>query len=271
MGNTCSSSNYDGENSTSMLFEGRETPPPRSPSPLSKENDNQEKSIDGKKGTGVIPYRDYSSNSQYWSTESGNSVMERFQTLTMRRGFKPELLIDIPPGVDENTWIFEKAQFYLEECRLLFESINDSCTPSSCPEMTAGPHYTYLWTDAMHPTPISIPACSYIRNSFIWMERTFSGSSFCNTENGVFPEDFMDVMMVAFKRLFRVYAHVYHHHLNEFVKNSADVYLNTSFKYFGLFARQYGLLSKKEEAPLHKLLEQLIHNKAPSSDDYSLH
>ncbi len=91
----------------------------------------------------------------------------------------------------------------------------------------------------------------------------------------------MDVMMVAFKRLFRVYAHVYHHHLNEFVKNSADVYLNTSFKYFGLFARQYGLLSRKEEAPLHKLLEQwkngmvisdrLIHNKAPSSDDYPLH
>jgi len=31
--------------------------------------------------------------------------MERFQTLTMRRGFKPELLIDIPPGVDENTLI----------------------------------------------------------------------------------------------------------------------------------------------------------------------
>ena len=35
MGNACSSSNYDGENSTSMLFEGREIPPPRSPSPLS--------------------------------------------------------------------------------------------------------------------------------------------------------------------------------------------------------------------------------------------
>ena len=31
---------------------------------LLEENDNQEKSIDGKKGSGVIPYRDYSSNSQ---------------------------------------------------------------------------------------------------------------------------------------------------------------------------------------------------------------
>ena len=31
---------------------------------LLEENDNQEKLIDGKKGSGVIPYRDYSSNSQ---------------------------------------------------------------------------------------------------------------------------------------------------------------------------------------------------------------
>ena len=139
--------------------------------------------------------------------------MERFQTLTMRRGFKPELLIDIPPGVDENTltmgcivhysWIFEKAQFYLEECRLLFESslhvlemtrsINDSCTPSSCPEMTAGPHYTYLWTDAMHPTPISVAffilvhsrsphAATFETPLFGWNER-FLGAPFAIPSN----------------------------------------------------------------------------------------
>lgn len=63
-------------------------------------------------------------------------------------------------------------------------------------------------------------------------------------------------MKIAFKKLFRVYAHVYHHHLSEFVSDNAEVYLNTSFKYFGLFVREYNLISMKEEAPLRKLLQR---------------
>ena len=72
----------------------------------------------------------------------------------------------------------------------------------------------------------------------------------------MFPEDFMPVMRILFKKLFRVYAHVYHHHLNEFIKRNAEIHLNTSFKYFGMFVREFGLISKKEEAPLRKLLQQ---------------
>ena len=34
--------------------------------------------------------------------------------------------------------------------------IADECTRSSCPEMTAGPHYTYLWTDARGGNPVSV-------------------------------------------------------------------------------------------------------------------
>ena len=35
-------------------------------------------------------------------------------------------------------------------------SIADECTSSTCPEMTAGPHYTYLWTDSRGSDPISV-------------------------------------------------------------------------------------------------------------------
>lgn len=66
----------------------------------------------------------------------------------------------------------------------------------------------------------------------------------------------MHIMQIVFKKLFRVYAHVYHHHLEEFVKRNAEVHLNTSFKYFGMFVREFGLITKKEEAPLRKLLQQ---------------
>lgn len=74
------------------------------------------------------------------------------------------------------------------------------------------------------------------------------------------PEDYMSVMRIVFKKLFRVYAHVYHHHLTEFIKQDAEVHLNTSFKYFGMFVREFELISKKEEAPLRKLLETYFLN-----------
>ena len=38
----------------------------------------------------------------------------------------------------------------------LSSSIAEECTRSSCPEMTAGPHYTYLWTDSRGSNPVSV-------------------------------------------------------------------------------------------------------------------
>ena len=34
--------------------------------------------------------------------------------------------------------------------------IAEECTRSSSPEMTAGPHYTYLWTDSRGRKPVSV-------------------------------------------------------------------------------------------------------------------
>ena len=74
--------------------------------------------------------------------------------------------------------------------------------------------------------------------------------------DGIYPDNYMPIMHIVFKKLFRVYAHVYHHHLDEFIKQKAEIHLNTSFKYFGMFVREFDLISRKEEAPLHRLLEK---------------
>ena len=34
--------------------------------------------------------------------------------------------------------------------------VSDFCNPRTCPEMTAGPHYTYLWTDQYTREPVSV-------------------------------------------------------------------------------------------------------------------
>mgnify|MGYP001033000515 FL=1 len=233
-----------------------------------------------------------------YSTGSTGTVVDSFQTKTLKMNCPISDLVKLPPGVNEYMfhfvyflkfrWIYEKAQFYLEECQLLWESfwchilviyrISDFCNPYTCPEMAAGPHYTYLWTDEHQRDPISVQtmlkmncrcllaiiSAMYLFGLLMFLVvMTLPRSRrieewYLMYSDGVFPENFIPVMRILFKKLFRVYAHVYHHHLSEFIKRNAEIHLNTSFKYFGMFVREFGLISKKEEAPLRKLLEQWV-------------
>ena len=71
-----------------------------------------------------------------------------------------------------------------------------------------------------------------------------------------FPADFANVVKTIFKRLFRVYAHIYHAHLPMIESLGEEAHLNTCFKHFLLFSLEFELIDKNEMAPLAKLIEQ---------------
>lgn len=50
-----------------------------------------------------------------------------------------------------------------------------------------------------------------------------------------FPPNFKEVVKTIFKRLFRVYAHIYHSHFQKIVSLKEEAHLNTCFKHFILF------------------------------------
>ena len=63
-------------------------------------------------------------------------------------------------------WLYTNLVYFVQEISLLYDSygdtcifdcsISDECTSQTCPEMTAGPHYTYLWTDSKGSSPIEV-------------------------------------------------------------------------------------------------------------------
>ena len=57
-------------------------------------------------------------------------------------------------------------------------------------------------------------APQYISTLFESIDELFSSSPYDECKNDVFPDDFMQISRAVYKKLFRVYAHVYHHHLN---------------------------------------------------------
>lgn len=52
-----------------------------------------------------------------------------------------------------------------------------------------------------------------------------------------FPTNFVDVVRTVFKRLFRVYAHIYHTHFRSVCGLGEEAHLNTCFKHFMYFTQ----------------------------------
>jgi MOB kinase activator 1 len=52
-----------------------------------------------------------------------------------------------------------------------------------------------------------------------------------------FPKNFLTIAKTILKRLFRVYAHIYHQHFSEVVQLGEEAHLNTSFKHFIFFVQ----------------------------------
>lgn len=73
-----------------------------------------------------------------------------------------------------------------------------------------------------------------------------------------FPKNFMTVSKTILRRLFRIYAHVYHSHFDQVIELKEEAHLNTSFKHFIFFVQEFHLIDKKELAPLQPLIEKLM-------------
>lgn len=56
-----------------------------------------------------------------------------------------------------------------------------------------------------------------------------------------FPKNFTSVAKTILKRLFRVYAHIYHQHFDSVMQLQEEAHLNTSFKHFIFFVQVMGL------------------------------
>lgn len=73
-----------------------------------------------------------------------------------------------------------------------------------------------------------------------------------------FPRNFLQCARSILKRLFRVYAHVYHEHIDDVIRLKEEIHLNTSFKHFVLFIKEFSLVDAKELAPLEDFIERIV-------------
>ncbi|XP_042504785.1 MOB kinase activator-like 1A isoform X1 [Macadamia integrifolia] len=150
--------------------------------------------------------------------------------------------VRLPPGEDFNEWLAVNTVDFFNQVNLLYGTLTEFCTPENCPTMTAGPKYEYRWADGVQiKKPIEVSAPKYVEYLMDWIEAQLDDESIFPQKLGApFPPNFRDVVKTIFKRLFRVYAHIYHSHFQKIVSLKEEAHLNTCFKHFILFTyKQY--------------------------------
>eukprot|EP00941_MAST-03F_sp_MAST-3F-sp1_P006540 g6540.t1 len=170
-------------------------------------------------------------------------------------------IVKLPPLESLNEWIAVHVIDFYNEISLLYGCVEEFCTPENCPIMNAGNRYTFLWQDSdskEFKRPVRVSAPRYVSLLLDWVEKKIM--EFDGNPGSDFPDDFEKKTKQIFKRLFRVYGHLYHSHFRSFVKLEIDSHINRSFTRFTLFVLEFNLIKDRELQPLRKLLAFIQNN-----------
>jgi MOB kinase activator 1 len=191
--------------------------------------------------------------------DSKRHKLSEYAKATLGSGNMQSAVI-LPKGEDLNEWLAVNTVDFFNEISLLYGTITEFCTPNSCKVMSAGPQFEYLWADGVKvKKPIKVSAPEYVDLLMSWVETQLNDEHIFPLQLGTpFPKNFQNVVRVIFKRLFRVYAHIYHSHFQKIVGLGAEAHLNTCFKHFIYFVVQFKLIDSKELAPLADLIDTLM-------------
>jgi MOB kinase activator 1 len=125
--------------------------------------------------------------------------------------------------------------------------------------MSAGQRYEYLWADptpskGTRGEPLKMSAPEYVDTLMTYIQsRIDDEATFPSKIGAPFPKGFVSIVKTIWRRLFRVYAHIYCEHFSVIVGLGLESHLNTSFKHFVLFAKQFEYLPRPKFL-LHALL-----------------
>ncbi|EEB08765.1 Sid2-Mob1 kinase complex regulatory subunit Mob1 [Schizosaccharomyces japonicus yFS275] len=168
--------------------------------------------------------------------------------------------VKLPKGEDVNEWIAMNAMDFYTQINMLYGTITEFCQEATCPRMTAGGNVEYYWQDETnYPKPTQMSAPDYINTLLDWTQHKLDDRKLFPTEIGLeFPKHFKKVVRQIFRRLFRIYAHIYCSHFHVMVAMELEAYLNTSFKHFVFFCKEYDLIDDKEYSPMKELIESMM-------------
>jgi|UniRef100_A0AC35GVS4 hypothetical protein len=186
---------------------------------------------------------------------------------TLHAGLDLKHAVKLPSNENFDDWLAVHTVDFFNRINLLYGTISDVCSRESCPTMSGGARYEYLWQDGdRYKKPTKLPAPMYVNELMEWIELRINDEHvFPVSIQMPFPSDFRQICKKILTRLFRVFVHVYIHHFDRLLDIGAEPHANTLYKHFYYFVTEFNLVSSRELEALKDLTGRLIPEKAPKS------
>lgn len=175
---------------------------------------------------------------------------------TLKSGINLKLVVKKPHDETFDDWLAVHVVDFFNRVQLLYGTVAEVCTEESCPIMSGGPKYEYLWQDGVEfKKPKALSAPDYIDHLMDWIQnQIFDETLFPRDCSTNFPPNFKKTCMKILKRLYRVFVHVYIHHFDRITALDAEAHSNTLFKHYYYFVKEFHLVDDKEFEPLADLI-----------------
>ncbi|KNC55854.1 uncharacterized protein AMSG_11298 [Thecamonas trahens ATCC 50062] len=220
---------------------------------------------------------------------SGAPDMGEFSFANLRADLRK--FVVLPESQCEEEWLAVHTQDFFNLTNILYGTLSQYCTDDACPVMSAGPLYEYWWRDEVKKKAQQVSAPVYVDSLMQWIEDQMgdeaifpspatvadvaAGGSAASSTGGdaqspdqelaavalasnAFPPNFKSVVKKIFSRLFRVYGHIYHTHLQHIIALDQELHLNSVFLHLIFFIQEFKLVEKKELEPLNEVIDRLV-------------
>lgn len=141
------------------------------------------------------------------------------------------LAVSVPRGEDHSEWLAANTVDFYNELSLLYGLCLDDAAQYNKPGAGFPRGFEYLWSSGGGAKPIRVSAPEYVDYVMTWVEAQLDNEEiFPVYESAQFPPNFEEYIRDIFKRLFRVFAIIYHRHTKCLEQIDAIKHLNTVFK-----------------------------------------
>jgi len=194
-----------------------------------------------------------------WDTSSMKYQLHKRAKASLKAGLDFRDAVALPSDEDLNDWIAVHVVDFYNRINLIYGTLSEFCTEETCPVMAGGPKYEYYWADGdKYKKPTALSAPMYISLLMDWVDTQINNPDLFPPNADIpFPKTFMAQAKNMFKRLFRVFVHVYIHHFEKIVNLGAEAHINQCYKHFYHFVTHFNLIEQRELNPLKDMTMQI--------------
>jgi len=158
-----------------------------------------------------------------------------------------------PSGLNFDLWVLIQVICFVKVFQVFYYlAIAEDCTSESCATLSAGHQYEYRWRDVETGDVVNIGATSYMHFLFEWTE---SISETQNLSNNV-----QSLSADVARRLFRVYAHIFHEHYNHICSLGLSSEFDARLIHLSHFLLKHRMITGKELLPMRSFFGGKVKN-----------